>query len=274
MKKTIVLFVATFISLSLFPILVIGINPSKNGMSISEENKPRPVKKPIVLNSLASKVSTIDNSDTVVYDLFNSNLVGNKVTFPVKFFSDDTVIFALDFSFKYNQVKLKFDTVINLKPGIFSSLSFYNTSDSTVRFTSSGLSLASFPDSIEIAAIRFTVLSGTLSASDLNTVKSFLNGDLCSSKVRTYSTVGLQDVNKDAAQLSVFPNPTNNEFNIVNKSDATAQLLDLNGKQIVSPLKVFANQTTSMDVSQLAKGIYMLKVFNNNSITTTKVVIK
>jgi hypothetical protein len=272
MKKILFILSITIIGLECAPANTIV--EKKMNHKIVDNDKPKHKLKSNSIDASLSKVSTIDNLDTVVFDMSNSIVVGNKVSFPIKFFSDDDPIFALDFSFKFNQLKLVYDTTINLKPSIFSSLGYYNPSDSTVRFTSSGLSSASFPDTIDIAIVRFTVLSGTLTSSDLNTVKAFLNGDPCSIKVNSYSTVGLNNITEDASLLSVFPNPTNDVFQIVSKADATAEIRDLNGKRILSPLKVLANQTTTIDVSQLAKGIYMLKVFNNNFSKYEKVVIE
>jgi Secretion system C-terminal sorting domain len=230
-------------------------------------------------NSVAApnllKVATIDALDTVVFDLFNSSVAGTKVSFPIRFFSDDTVLYSLDFSFKYNQVKLLFDTIINLKPSIYSNISFYNPSDSTVRFTSSALGITTYyPDSVPLAIARFTVLSGALTISDLKSVKVFLNGDPCSVKITNYSTVGVTEVSPIQNSVLIYPNPTEQVLKIESDENAMAELLDFNGKSIIHSTKILANTIHEMDVTHLAKGIYMMKVFNNHFVKTTKVVIK
>ncbi len=247
----------------------------QNSTELSDDKeKPKPINKPNENQISLAKVSTIDNLDTVVFDMFNSVLVGNKVTFPVRFYSDDSPIFALDFSFKYNQTKLLLDTIINLKPSIFSALAFYNPFDSILRFTSSGLGSLTYPDSMPIAEVRFTVLSGTLSASDLNTVKSLLNGDPCSPKVTTYSTVGLNDIVKTKNQVLIYPNPTDGILKINSSQNAEAELTDINGKIVIDRTKILSNQVHTFELDNLAKGIYMMKVSNNNFIQQSKVVVR
>jgi hypothetical protein len=53
------------------------------------------------------KLLTIDFADSVIYDLSNAALVGNQYSFLVSIKSNDTIN-ALDFSFKYNQLKLQY----------------------------------------------------------------------------------------------------------------------------------------------------------------------
>jgi hypothetical protein len=271
MKKIILLLALTIIGNEF-----VSANNNDNKTSVGnllDLEKPKHKLKSSNIDNSLLKVSTIDNLDTVVFDMSNSSVVGNKVSFPVKFFSDDDPIFALDFSFKFNQLKLVYDTTINLKPAIFSSLAYYNPTDSTVRFTSSGLSSASYPDTIDIAIVRFTVLSGTLTPSDLKTVKAFLNGDPCSIKVANYSTVGISDVAINKNEVVLFPNPTKSILKIKSFQTANFELLDLNGRSILKN-EVLANQIQELDLSAYSKGIYMMKVFNNNFLKYEKVVIE
>ena len=66
----------------------------------------------------------IDSQDSVFFDLFNATVVGSTIDFPVYVKSDD-VINALDFSFKYNENELEYDTILNLTNYI-QHLSYYN----------------------------------------------------------------------------------------------------------------------------------------------------
>jgi hypothetical protein len=271
MKKIILLLALTIIGNEF-----VSANNNDNKTSVSnllDLEKPKHKLKSSAVDNNLLKVSTIDNLDTVVFDMFNSNVIGNKVSFPIKFFSDDDPIFALDFSFKFNQLKLVYDTTINLKPAIFSSLGYYNPTDSTVRFTSSGLSSVTYPDTIDIAIVRFTVLSGTLTPSDLKTIKAFLNGDPCSNKVTPYSTVGISDVAINKNEVILFPNPTQSILKIKSSQTANFELMDLNGRSILKN-EVLAGQIHELDLSTFSKGIYMMKVFNDHFVKTTKVVIK
>ena len=71
---------------------------------------------------------------------------------------------------------------------------------------------------------------------------------------------------------SVFPNPMSDILNITSREYATAFIYDLSGKEI---LKIDIQQgITSMDVSELQRGIYFLSITNLNTISTQKIIKK
>jgi hypothetical protein len=80
--------------------------------------------------------------------------------------------------------------------------------------------------------------------------------------------------------LSVFPNPSNDyvTVDLTTSSDETVQLslYDLLGKKVYAalPVEVMGNYTEKIDVNNLAKGVYMLRVETKNATVTKKVVIK
>lgn len=87
-------------------------------------------------------------------------------------------------------------------------------------------------------------------------------------------TVGSSDlsVNDDilSADIAVYPNPTSTVINIQNKGVNTivaASLVDLTGKVVAQ------SNGTAIDVSKLAKGIYLLKVEAANGAVTSKKII-
>ncbi|MDD4395512.1 MAG: T9SS type A sorting domain-containing protein [Bacteroidales bacterium] len=71
--------------------------------------------------------------------------------------------------------------------------------------------------------------------------------------------------------LSIFPNPTKDYFYIHNADNATIQMYDLNGKEILYRSNV--NNSSIIYTNNLASGIYILKVNQQNNIFTNKILI-
>lgn len=89
----------------------------------------------------------------------------------------------------------------------------------------------------------------------------------------TASTSGLEE-SALFENVSIYPNPTNSILNIdltsVDASDVTVELYDLSGKQ----LKSITNEgqgIVSFDVSDLANGMYQVKLTANNSQVTKRI---
>ena len=112
-----------------------------------------------------------------------------------------------------------------------------------------------------------------LTLADFNATLVKINGKKVTLKVVDASMLGVKP-NTKANNVNVYPNPASDKLNIEVSSDSKVQMLDLNGKKVVAEKNVNANQKGSIDVSGLAKGVYMMKVYNANSVTTKKVVIK
>lgn len=78
------------------------------------------------------------------------------------------------------------------------------------------------------------------------------------------------DANQSAKKLSVYPNPTNGEVNIVSKSNVkNVQLLDMNGKVI----KNFSS-TKQLNISSVGSGVYLLKVTTEDGKSTATKLVK
>src|SRR5262249_34933656 len=81
----------------------------------------------------------------------------------------------------YNQSKITYNSIINYYPTSISAAANYNTTDSTLRFTS--FCLSSMAVDTPVVAVRFNLLSGPVTVSDFNNVQVYLNGDACSYKI-------------------------------------------------------------------------------------------
>ena len=86
--------------------------------------------------------------------------------------------------------------------------------------------------------------------------------------------VGLEDRTQQSG-LSVYPNPANDELRIEISRDAERlELLTITGRQ-VRDRQVFSQQgVQTLDVADLAEGVYMIKLYDGDGIRTQKVVIQ
>lgn len=77
----------------------------------------------------------------------------------------------------------------------------------------------------------------------------------------------------NSSNISVYPNPVNQSFNL--KMDESikiiqSELFDVTGKK----LKSFGNKTTDLNISELPKGVYVLKIQTFNGKSFSKKLIK
>jgi hypothetical protein len=85
--------------------------------------------------------------------------------------------------------------------------------------------------------------------------------------------VGLQDINNQEVTLSVYPNPASEILHInSNISFAKVSLVNLLG-QTIREINV-ANDSYTMDVHDIAKGLYLLKIETEQGSVTKKIQIK
>lgn len=77
--------------------------------------------------------------------------------------------------------------------------------------------------------------------------------------------------------LKVQPNPAINKLNVewlANSNEALLIIIDINGKKVVEQKLAPGTSEYSMDVSQWARGVYYLKVTNETSSQSIKVLLK
>ena len=236
-------------------ILLVTVASSFGGNFLPSKNQPSP--------------TTINALDTVVFDLLHATKVGNYLEVPVSILSDDTVN-ALDFSFKYDHSKLLYDSMIDVT-SYMSSLAFYNTNDSVVRFTSN--SFQTYSNDTVLVKIGFDLLSGALNANDLNTVKGMLNGNQCTVKIVAAGTVGIDEI-QDAKALRVFPNPVRDVVSVAVEQNSEVQLFSAAGALLYDYKNVIAGNSLQVDVRSLTAGIYYVKIVGKNSVVSKKVVVE
>ena len=208
-----------------------------------------------------------ENRDNkVIFDLSKATIANGYIDMPVSF-SGDINVNALDFSLKFNENNLSFNSIAD-HSGYMQSLSNFNTADRTLRFTSN--SLQNYELGKSLVSVRFNAASGMISESDLNSVEAFLNGEEVPAEV--ISRNGHSSVVNES-HVSIYPNPATSLLNVITAEDATIEMMDMDGRNVVIQTTVSANEKKEINTGNLSSGIYMMKIYNSNFVTIQKVVI-
>ena len=81
---------------------------------------------------------------------------------------------------------------------------------------------------------------------------------------------GATDIEEVAeGEVNVYPNPATTVINIDNAEGAQISVYDLSGRMVSNVNSASANQT--IDASNLAKGMYIVRIANGNNVITKKV---
>ncbi len=203
-----------------------------------------------------------NTSDKVIFDLSKAVITDEYADVPVSIFTGDEV-HSLDFAMKYNQSNLSFKSVID-HTDYLQSLANFNTGDQTLRFTSN--SLQNYDLSKSLVSVRFNLNNGQINQSDLNSVVGYVNGERVGTEVIDAGTIANVDIN-------IYPNPASTILNVVVSENATVQLIGVDGRQVIMQYDVNANQKQTINTQNLANGVYMMKIYNDNFISVKKVVI-
>ena len=114
---------------------------------------------------------------------------------------------------------------------------------------------------------NFGGVSSSVIVSD--SLANVLQNDLC-------TTVGLQELNFNNEVGSVYPNPSNGNFNIHfdnNLSEKTIQIFNVTGNIVYKKNKIKCSEV-EFNLTTQPKGIYFLKVFDQNKISESKIVLQ
>ncbi len=208
-------------------------------------------------------------TDTVMFDLAHAIYSGGDVSVPVSMITN-TVVNGIDFATKYNENMLTYDSTFD-QTGYLDAYSYFNTNDRTIRFSATNISGGNIQAGVTLVLVRFHNLDGTMIPAYLDSVRAYINGSPAIIKL-TSPTVGIA-TNKAERNVTVYPNPTTNILNVIVSEDSKLEMLDLNGKVVVAETNVNAKQHQVIDVTSLANGVYMLKVYNDKYVKMQKVVI-
>lgn len=178
---------------------------------------------------------------------------GNFIDVPVTFNSTEE-IHAIDLNLDFDASKFAYHSILaeNLQ-----AVGHYNENDGKLRITSNSLNVLS--ENEVVFMIRFAKLTGrNMETKDFNLSAGYLNGD----KV-TVNLLGSKTGNNDDVRFNVYPNPVN-DFLFVNVSqDVTAEIVDMNGRVIISGIEITADNSKRVDISNLPGGVYTVRVFGD-----------
>jgi hypothetical protein len=219
--------------------------------------------------TLSGTLQNRPSGDKVIIDLTKAIFNGNSVEVPVTFESSVPVT-GVDFALMFDESNLTYNTIVNY-PSNSDALAYFNPNDKTLRFTSSNVDLSVYATGSPVVSIRFESVDGKVDESQFNAILGQLNGQQVSIEVLG-KTVGI-NTNSGDNSVSIFPNPTNGILNVTSFSDATVQMFDITGKEIVLETSVNASKTKQINVTEFANGVYFVKIFNNDFITIKKVVL-
>jgi hypothetical protein len=96
------------------------------------------------------------------------------------------------------------------------------------------------------------------------------------SKVEQDFECELLSLNNQELAIELYPNPTSNFINIVNRADMAfegVKIYDMNGR-FVSEVLITNSNTLKIDLSGLSSGIYMLHAYNDQLNIIKKVIKK
>ena len=200
--------------------------------------------------------NTIDLLDTVVIDLSNAVYISNYVEIPVSVLSDDT-IFALDFSLQYDHTHLIYDTIDDLTAYMI-SYSYYNTMDSTIRFTSN--SFQSYGIDTPLVKVKFILLNGQISISDLYSISGYLNGNLCSTKIidQLPNSISKREIDSEPG-VNFYLNTASSKLIISAEDNCRVDVLDFQGNILVKDFKLNANEEKVLDSSIMKSGYVFIR---------------
>ena len=221
----------------------------------------------ILLGDVNGNYATVANNgafrsaaDQVVLDFASAKVSGNYVDVPVTFTASEAIN-AVDFAVVMNNSNLTYHSVSTSNSSV--EVLANVAADNTLRLTSS--SLETLENGQTVATVRFSVNSGSFNASDITLSEGYLNGEKAG-----ISATGVAA----AADVNVYPNPARGILNVVSVEDATVQILDLEGRMLMPQMNVNAFQKYEINISTLADGVYMVKIFNGNFSSMKKIVVK
>jgi hypothetical protein len=206
---------------------------------------------------------------TIVFDLENTQKTGNLISFPV-YFSADYAVTSLDFALKFNTEKMVWDTIEG-EPSYMQKLPFYSDEDSTLRYGS--YSLSNYDANTNLMYVKFRVINEDIDETDFNVTLSYLNGRPVNAILTDLDiTVGNND-KIDNSEVLIYPVPAQDNLYVIVPFDATLDIIDLNGKVILSHKILKANIENEIQVGHLNFGVYLVKIQTGDQELFRKIII-
>lgn len=209
------------------------------------------------------------SDDAIILDLSKSTKGKGYMDIPVSFSSGEKIV-ALDFSLKINSSTLNFSKLVRSANYLNDVLANYDE-DHLLRFTSN--SNKAYEANKPIATLRFLTSNEKIQAGDFSELTGYLNGEQVNFKMKDALSTNTDEAIIDS-DIQIYPNPANELLNILVNERSTVQLLDIQGKEIITELNANENETVEIRTANLKSGTYLIKITNSHVIKTQQVVIE
>lgn len=222
-------------------------------------------------NSKMIDLFTIDERDSVNFNLSEAVLTENILEIPVWIESDDQ-IFSLDFEMTFNTEKMEYLSIID-HTGYIQYNAFQNPLDKKLRFTSNHT--APYNINQKIISVRFKISSMCLDEKDFINITNFLNGDKCSLKLAPTTICNTSSTNNLDQILNSVQNPVNSDFELSIPAKSEISLCNLSGISFFQKRNTSNSESTIIiPVSNIDNGLYILYTQVNGSIYSKKLIIE
>jgi S-formylglutathione hydrolase FrmB len=158
-------------------------------------------------------------------------------------------------------MNVRFDGVLNNKGLAHNFISRPGSHDG-------GFWQACLPKALAFATQNFNIKNGTTNEDSYSLGTGYDNNNIAINSGITGSLA----TTLSAEEVNISPNPANSVVYVTSKSAKEITIYNLTGKQIEQ--KKVVGPITSFDVSNLAKGMYLIKVDVANNIITKRVIVE
>ena len=210
----------------------------------------------------ADGILKTNESDYILVDLGSAIVEGTKVSVPVAFVSEEPVN-AFDIALQVNENTLSYVSMEDTQLGSESD-AFYNNNDKTFRYTA--LNMNDFSANARVVYITFETADGKITEKDLTAELGLLNGK--QTEVRFVKSIQAGD-----NAVDIYPNPSNGMFTVMSHVDGQVDIVDITGKLVFPGAIVKANQVVEVNMPELSAGVYFVRFYSNNALTTKRIVI-
>jgi hypothetical protein len=121
-------------------------------------------------------------------------------------------------------------------------------------------------------SLRFIQLSGPPEPSDIISINAYLNGDPDAFKIRhNPEAIAVDELSGE--DISVYPNPASSYITIKAPGHAVVQIMDITGSTVYSKMSLGDETSYRMDVHDMRKGIYLVKIQHGSLTSVRKLII-
>lgn len=205
----------------------------------------------------------------VYLDLTKAKQSNNYTEVPV-YFSSAEKILSLDFYIQLNN-DIHYSKIIHPATYLNDALA-HSDDDQGLRFTSN--SRKNYEADKPVASIRFQTPDRMITENDLQDLTGYLNGELVPFEIRSNQPMRMSNPTEKDKDVLIYPNPASGVLNIEVNENATVQLLDIQGKEVLLEKQANAKERLEIQTSLLKNGMYLLKIINRNFVRTEYVVIE